>query len=97
MQGSDRWQPPDTHNTDEVLIRPEPAEEEANQDQQASERALHHSEAIPASAVADDDDVVATAAAVDDTEIQRDVVAQETQKGQHRHRQRFGSLYLYRL
>lgn len=88
VQGSDRWQPPDVHNTGEILVRPEPVGEEAEQDQQASERALNHSDAIPASAAADDV-VPKSAAAVDDTEVQRDVVAQdETRKEQHRHRQR---------
>ena len=92
MQGSDRWQPPNVPNTDEILVRPEPIEEEAEQDQQGGGKALTHPEAIPASAA--DDDVVATsAAAVGDKEVQQDVGAQE--KEQLRHRQRSGSLCLY--
>lgn len=89
VQGSDRWQPPDIPNADEVLIRPEPVEEKAEeQDQQAPQRAVNHLEPISASA----------AAPVDDTVVQQDVGAQEkTQTEQHRHRQRFDSLYLCRL
>ena len=91
MQGSDRWQPPDTPNSDEILIRPEPVEDKAEQDQEARERALNQTEATPAFA-ADVDDVV------DDREVQQDANAQEeTQKEQHRHRQRFDILYQYRL
>ena len=96
MQGSDRWQPPDIPNADEVLMRPERVEENAEQDQEAPERAINQTEATPAFAAAADDDAVATS--VDDTEVQQDVAAQEeTRREQHRPRQRSDSLYLYRL
>lgn len=91
MQASDRWQPPEIPNSNEVLVRPEPIEEKAEQDQQASELPLNHSEAVLLSGAADD--IVATAAAaaaadVDNREVKQNVEAQEETEKQHRHRHR---------
>lgn len=91
MQGSDRWQPPEIPNSNEVLVRPEPIEEKAEQDQQAPELPLDHS--VPLSGAADD--IVATSAAaavaadVGDREGKQSVEAQEETEKQHRHRHRF--------
>lgn len=90
MQGSDRWQPPEIPNSNEVLVRPEPIEEKLEQDQQAPEVLLDHSEAVLLSGAADD--IVAKSAAaaadVDDREVKQSVEAQEETEKQHRHRHR---------
>ena len=92
MQGGDRWQPPEIPNSNEVLVRPEPTEEKPEQDQQAPELPLDHSEAVLLSGAADD--IVATsaaaaAAAAADVEVKHSAEAQEETEKQHRHRHRF--------
>ena len=93
-QGGDRWEPPEIPNTDEVLVRPEPVEEEAKRDQQAPEVALDRPEAsspAPAAADADAATSAAAASAVDDQAQQSVDVQEEREKEQPQHRHRSGT------
>ena len=88
MQGGARWQPPDIPNTDEVLVRPEPADDEAEQDQQAPKVTLNRPETLPLSVEPATSAAVATVSR-DDSKVEDSLEAQDgREKEQHRHRHR---------
>ncbi|KAL3153885.1 hypothetical protein ABBQ32_013454 [Trebouxia sp. C0010 RCD-2024] len=81
-KGGDRWQPPEVANTGEVLVRPQPADDEAAQDEQAPEVPRNPPETLSPS-------TKSAAAPMDDSKVHESLQAEEgREKEQHRHRHR---------